>query len=249
MSNLVNKAKDIEKRLIEEKHKLVGAIAGGMAHDYNNILTAISGNVSLAKMYLMKDTEKALEKLNQAEIAFRRAKDLTRQLLIFSKKGMPIKSTASIAELIHNSVDLAFKDSNVKCEMSIPDDLFLIEADQGQIMQVFNNLLKNAEEAMQQNGLITVQAENIKKGSDNQLPLNNGNYVKITIKDHGTGIKEEDLPRIFDPYFSTKPRAKGLGLAIAYSITKNHDGYIDLTSELDVGTTFYLYLPASEKVE
>lgn len=245
----MNKAKDIEKRLIEEKHKLVGAIAGGMAHDFNNILTAISGNVSLAKMYLMKDTEKALEKLNQAEIASRRAKDLTRQLLIFSKKGMPMKSTASISELIHNSVDLAFKDSNVRCEISIPDDLFLIEADQGQIMQVFNNLLKNAEEAMQQNGLITVQAENIKEGSDNQLPLNNGNYVKITIKDHGTGIKEEDLPRIFDPYFSTKPRAKGLGLAIAYSIIRNHDGYIDLTSELNVGTAFHVYLPVSGKVE
>ena len=245
----MNKAKDIEKRLIEEKHKLVEAIAGGMAHEFNNILTAISGNVSLAKMYLIKDTEKALEKLNQAEIASRRAKDLTRQLFIFSKKGMPMKSTASISELIHNSVDLAFKDSNVRCEISIPDDLFLIEADQGQIVQVFNNLLKNAEEAMQQNGLVILEAENIKEGSENQLTLTNGRYVKITIKDNGTGIKDEDLPRIFDPYFSTKPKAKGLGLAIVYSIIRNHGGYIDLTSELNVGTAFHVYLPVSGKVE
>ena len=245
-----NQEKDIEENQIDQKHNLVGAIAGGMAHDFNNILTAISGNVSLAKMYLRKDTEKAFEKLNQAETASRRAKDLTRQLLIFSKKGgTPMKRPASIAEIINNSIDLSLKDSNVRCEISMPDDLFLIEADQGQIIQVINNLIKNAEEAMQQGGLITLEAENITMGSKNNVPLRKGKYVKITVKDHGTGISKEDLPRIFDPYFTTKPKAKGLGLAIAYSIIKNHAGYIDLISELDIGTTFYIYLPASEEAE
>ncbi|HEN21152.1 MAG TPA: hypothetical protein ENN86_03995 [Desulfobacteraceae bacterium] len=246
----MNKAKDKEKRLIEEKHKLVGTIAGGMAHDFNNILTAISGNVSLAKMYLMKDTEKTLEKLNQSEDACRRAKDLTRQLLIFSKKGgTPLKRPIAVSEIINYSIGICLRDSAVRCDVSVPDDIFMIDADKEQITQVINQLIKNAEEAMEQGGIITLKAENITRESADKLHLRNTEYVKITIEDHGTGIANEDLPRIFDPYFTTKTKAKGLGLAIAYSIVSNHDGCIDLESELNAGTAFHLYLPACREVK
>lgn len=248
--NSEGKKTGTEATLIEQKHKLVGAIAGGMAHDFNNILTAISGNVSLAKMYLMKDTEKTLEKLSQSEDACRRAKDLTRQLLIFSKKGgTPLKRPIAVSEIIKYSIGSSLRDSAVRCDVSVPDDTFMIDADKEQITQVINHLIKNAEEAMEQGGIITLKAENIPRGSAGKLPLRNTEYVKITVEDHGTGIAEKDLPRIFDPYFTTKNKSKGLGLAIAYSIISNHDGCIDLESELDAGTTFHLYLPACREVK
>ena len=113
--------------------------------------------------------------------------------------------------------------------------------------QVINNLIINATQAMPEGGIIEVRAENMTEGAEHAIPLKEGKYIKISIKDHGIGIFEEHLPKIFDPYFTTKQKGSGLGLATSYSIVKNHCGYITAESELGIGTNFYIYLPASPK--
>jgi putative nucleotidyltransferase with HDIG domain len=244
----ISEKQEMEKEILRaQKFESIGIIAGGIAHDFNNILTAISGNVSLAKMYL-KPAEKAFEKLTQAEKASFRAKDLTRQLLTFSKTGgAPDKTTISVAELARDSAGFALRGSNVQLKFSLPDSLSPVEADEGQINQVINNLIINASQAMPEGGTIWLAAENVTVSGGNGSPLKRGKYVKITIKDTGIGIPEAILPKIFDPYFTTKPKGSGLGLATAYSIIKKHDGHINVESEPNAGTTFFLYLPASQK--
>jgi PAS domain S-box-containing protein len=229
-----------------EKLESIGVLAGGIAHDFNNILTAILGNITLAKIYAESD-DKILERLTEAEKASLRAKDLTQQLLTFSKGGAPIKKTASIRELLKDSVSFILRGSNVKCEFFLPDDLWSVELDEGQMNQVINNLVINAQQAMPEGGVMNVRAENMAVGKGHGLPLKEGKYVKIAIEDQGTGISKEHLSRIFDPYFTTKQKGSGLGLTTAYSIIKNHDGYISVESRLGEGTCFNIYLPASEK--
>lgn len=229
-----------------EKLESIGILAGGIAHDFNNILMGILGNISLAKMDA-KPEDKVFERLTEVERASLRAKDLAQQLLTFSRGGAPIKKTASVAELLKDSVTFALRGSNVRCEFSLPDDLWPVEVDEAQINQVINNLIINAEQAMPEGGIINVRAENMVVGTEQGLPLKEGRYVKIAIEDQGIGILKEHLPRIFDPYFTTKQKGSGLGLATSYSIIKRHDGYITVESQLGVGTTIYIYLPASEK--
>ena len=231
-----------------QKLESVGILAGGIAHDFNNILTGILGNISLAKMEANPEDE-IYARLTEAEKASLEATNLTQQLLTFSKGGAPIKKTASIAELIRDSADFALRGSNVKCEFSIPDDIWPGEVDKGQMSQVINNLIINADQAMSEGGIIKVRAENVTVGAEHNLPLADGKYVKIEIEDEGIGIPKEHLPKIFDPYFSTKQKGSGLGLATSYSIIQRHAGYITAESELGVGTTFYIYLPASQKKE
>ncbi|HOC38753.1 MAG TPA: PAS domain S-box protein, partial [Thermodesulfobacteriota bacterium] len=226
-----------------QKFESLGILAGGIAHDFNNILTAISGSITLAKMYA-KPGEKTLEKLLQAEKASQRAKDLTRQLSSFSRGGMPEKKTASLAELIRDSVGFVLRGSNVRCEPLIADDLWPADVDAGQISQVLNNLIINADQAMTGGGIITITAENVMVLEEDTIPLASGPYVKIAVKDQGIGIPKDDLPKIFDPYFTTKREGNGLGLASAYSIMKKHNGHIMVESEPDLGTAFFLYLPA-----
>ena len=223
----------------------IGILAGGIAHDFNNLLMAILGNISIAKLYARED--KAVASLKEAERACLTAKNLTQQLLTFSKGGAPIKKTTSIAELIKGAVGFALSGSSVKCEFFIPDDLWFADVDEGQISQVIQNLVINADQAMPKGGIIKVQAENVVVKQRDNLPLKEGKYVKISISDQGIGIAKEHIPKIFDPFFTTKQSGSGLGLATAYSIVKRHDGYITLESQVDVGTTFYIYLPASDK--
>ncbi len=238
-----------ERRLEEElqKAKMIestGVLAGGIAHDFNNILTVISGNISLAK--ILSTDQKIIDRLSGAEKACIRAKNLTQQLITFAKGGAPIKKTASIAAFLKESVNFVLHGSNVKCEFSMSDDLKCCEIDEGQISQVINNLIINADQSMPNGGTITVEAENIDIGPRDGLPLRHGEYIKIAIRDTGTGIPTADLPKIFDPYFSTKQQGKGLGLASCYSIVNNHDGLITVDSQEGVGTTFFIYLPASD---
>ena len=241
-----------EKRKMEEErlkiHKLesIGLLAGGIAHDFNNILTAFMGNISLSKLYV-KPEGKIFERLEEMEKATLRAMDLTGQLLTFSKGGAPVKKTLSISELIKDCAIFALRGSNVQCEFSFSDDLWPSEIDEGQISQVINNMIINADQAMPEGGEIQVCAENMVVDAKLSLPLRPGRYIKISIQDQGSGIPKERLPRIFDPYFTTKQKGSGLGLATAYSIIDKHDGYIVAESELGVGSTFYIYLPASEK--
>lgn len=228
------------------KLESVGLLAGGIAHDFNNILTGIVGNISLAKI-LAPLPPAVIERLEQAERASLRAKDLTQQLLTFSKGGAPIKRTTQLSELVADSIDFALRGSNVRAEFSLPPDLWPADVDESQISQVLNNLTINALQAMPKGGVVTVSARNClpERGGIHGLPV--GRYIRITIKDEGCGIRPEHLPRIFDPYFTTKKQGSGLGLATAYSIIRKHSGVITVHSMVEVGTTFDIFLPASEK--
>lgn len=231
-----------EKLLKSEKIESLGVLAGGIAHDFNNLLNAIMGNIDLAVMDLPPG-DRIHESLSRAEKAILRAKDLTQQLLTFSKGGAPIKKTASISELIRDSADFAIRGSNAKCGFDLPEDLWKVEIDLGQMSQVINNVVLNGIHAMPGGGQIYIHAENIVIGY-NGPELKQGKYVKVTIKDTGSGISKEHLPRIFEPYFTTKHTGSGLGLATTYSIIKKHDGHIEVASEIGKGTIFSIFLPA-----
>jgi CheY-like chemotaxis protein len=204
------------------------------------------GNISLARLSAGPHDE-VFEPLANAEKASLRAKDLTQQLLTFAKGGAPVKKPTSIAELIEETASFAIHGSNVRCDFAVTADLWTAEVDEGQISQVVNNLVINAVEATPGGGTIWVSAENVSLGPQAALPLAPGPYVKITVADRGIGIPEEHLTRVFDPYFTTKQKGSGLGLATTYSIVKKHDGHVAVESRLGFGSTFTVYLPASGK--
>jgi signal transduction histidine kinase/CheY-like chemotaxis protein len=231
-----------------QKIESMSLMVSGMVHDFNNILTTISGGICLAKMYLTSE-DKAFKKLEQAEKAFVQAKDLTRQFLSFSKKGgAPVKKTVQVSELIKDACNLILTGSKAQCECSVADNLLPVEADKGQLSQVINNILINAKQAMPEGGTIWVTSRNVTLTANNNLRLNKGKYIKITIKDQGIGIPKKDLMRIFDPYFTTKDSGSGLGLSTSYSIVKKHGGTILVESRIDMGSTFWILLPASDKM-
>ena len=248
MRDVTERKKREEELLRSSKLESLGVLAGGIAHDFNNLLTGIIGNASLARM-LCNPEDKAYKRLTELEDASLRAKDLTQQLLTFAKGGVPIKKITSIAKLLRDSVNFALRGSNITCDFSIPEDLSPVEIDEGQITQVIHNLIINAEQAMPKGGLIKVSAGNISVSPSTGLPVQDGEYIKITVSDTGIGISSENLIRIFDPYFTTKDEGSGLGLATVYSIIKNHGGYITAESESGAGTTFHIYLPASSHKE
>jgi two-component system, cell cycle sensor histidine kinase and response regulator CckA len=231
------------------KMETIGILAGGIAHDYNNILTVMAGNISLAQIYLGSSVEKVPEKIKEIEKAVFQAKELTRQLATFSKGGAPAKETLPLKRLLRNSVSLSLRGSNVKGEFSLAKNLHLVQMDMGQIRQALNSIIINAVQAMPQGGKIRVEAENYYcKGSlGHGVYLEEGDYVKITILDEGPGIPERDAKKIFDPFFSTKAQGSGLGLTTAMSIVQRHGGTIAVESQLGEGTAFYLFLPASKK--
>ena len=240
----ITEKKKIEEQLAKvEKLETVGVLAGGIAHDFNNILQGILGNVSLAMLY---DTpgSKIHENLLETEKAALRAKELTQQLLTFSKGGEPVKSTASIAEIIRDSCGFVLHGSGIACEYIIPEDLWLVDIDKGQISQVFQNLAVNAREAMASGGTIRVACENF-INRDGAIPgLAGREYIKITFQDTGCGLPAATVDKVFDPFFTTKQKGSGLGLAICHSVITKHEGQIFVESEPGAGTTFILYLPA-----
>jgi len=184
-------------------------------------------------------------RLTEAEKACVRAQGLTNQLLTFSEGGAPVKQAIHISKLIVDGCRFALLGSNVNGEYALPADLWPVEVDQAQINQVMNNLVINAKQAMPQGGTIWITAENVTVAADEGLPLGGGRYVRISVRDQGTGIAEDHVPRIFDPYFTTKKKGSGLGLATAYAIVRNHQGLITVESKLGLGTTFRVFLPAS----
>lgn len=242
-----------ENKMLEKEHlkaqklESIGILAGGIAHDFNNILTAIIGNITLAKMDVIPEHE-IYGRLEEAEKASERAQDLTRQLLTFSKGGAPIKKSASIAQIVEESSSFALRGSKVKAKFDLAKDLKAVVVDPGQISQVINNLIINAVQAMPEGGKIKISAENVEIDSPDKIELGPGEYIKIVIKDNGLGIKADHLRKIFDPYFTTKQKGSGLGLATSYSIIKNHDGYIGVESKLGIGTAFTIYLPSSDEI-
>ena len=235
----------VKEVLKAQKLESVGILAGGIAHDFNNILTAILGNLSLAKMHAGPQS-KIFERLTQAERASMRARDLTQQLLTFSKGGMPIKKTAPIQVLLQEWVGFALRGSNVKSEFEIQENLRDVEIDQGQVSHAIHNLVINADQAMPNGGRIKISAEDYVELSGKNARLAPGNYVKISVADEGVGVAPEHLPKIFDPYFTTKEKGSGLGLATSYTTIKKHGGRIEVESEVGRGATFSLFLPASD---
>ncbi len=239
--------KKMEEELLKiEKLESVGVLAGGIAHDFNNTLTGILGNISLAKMDIPESTD-SFAALDEAEKAAVRAKDLTQQLLTFSKGGQPVKKAASIVEMIRESASFILRGSKVGYELEVAPDLRSVEVDSGQISQVFQNLTMNAMQAMPAGGMISINAENRTVEEHSLLPLDQGDYVEITFSDNGHGIQVDQLQRVFDPYFTTKQTGSGLGLSTTFSIIKNHGGHVAVDSRVGVGTTFRIYLPSSGK--
>ncbi len=230
-----------------EKLESIGILAGGIAHDFNNILTAIMGNINLSK--LISRDPRLREILDDAEKASVRAQELTQQFLTFSRGGAPVRRIASIEEIIRDSSRFTLRGSNVRSSFHFQDGLRPVNVDVGQLSQVMQNLVINADQAMPDGGDIVIIAENVIVPSESVLPLKPGQYVKISVTDTGIGIPAENLSKIFDPYFTTKSDGNGLGLTSTFSIIKRHDGYISVESEPGKGTTFYLYLPSSEKQE
>ncbi len=233
-----------EQLLRARKLEAVGLLAGGIAHDFNNLLQGVFGSLSLAKMFADKEG-KVLRMLEDAETALTRARNLTRQLLTFSKGGEPVKKVISLPPVIHNSVKFALSGSSVNYLCSIDDKLRLVEADEGQINEVMHNIVLNAIEAMPEGGTIRLEVGNVELDAKSSLPLGKGHYVRIAIEDSGTGIPDSHLSKIFDPYFTTKRKGSGLGLTTSYSIIKKHGGLLDVKSQLGLGSTFFVYLPAS----
>ena len=239
---------EAERRKAETLEQL-GLLAGGIAHDFNNLLTAIIGNISLASLLLPPSDEMAT-RLNDAKNASLRARDLAQQLLTFARGGAPIKKTASIGRLIQDTVSFSLRGTHSRSEFDFGSELWPAEIDAGQISQVIANLVVNADQAMPNGGTLRVQCENFIYGGDPQIPdLAPGDYIRIRIRDEGTGIPDNCLKRIFDPYFTTKPKGTGLGLATTYSIVKNHNGLITVESEMHRGSTFTIYLPAARHHE
>jgi len=244
----ISDRKRVEEEIIKiKKLESIGVLAGGIAHDFNNILASILGNISLANLLLKPDEVKVHELLKEAERASMRAKGLTQQLLTFSKGGEPIKDLASITEVIMDSVKFILRGSNVKCEYSIPNDLWYSEIDKGQISQVIQNIILNASQAMPEGGVISINCENYVYNGAMILPIAAGNYIKISLTDKGAGIPGDLLNKIYDPYFTTKHDGDGLGLAITHSIIMKHKGHIAVDSKLKQGTTVTIYLPASKQ--
>jgi two-component system cell cycle sensor histidine kinase/response regulator CckA len=237
---------EAERRKAETLEQL-GLLAGGIAHDFNNLLTAIIGNISLASLLLPPNDEMA-SRLDDAKNASVRARDLAQQLLTFARGGAPIKKAASIGKLIQDTVSFSLRGSHSRSEFHFGADLWPAEVDSGQISQVIANLAVNADQAMPNGGTLHVSCENFRYTSTTApaIPdLPPGDYIRISIRDEGVGIPEKYIKRIFDPYFTTKPKGNGLGLATAYSIIKNHNGFMTVESEVHLGSTFNLYLPAA----
>jgi len=246
--DITEKQKVEDELLRSRKLESIGVLAGGIAHDFNNFLTAVLGNISIAKMQT-KAGEKIHLRLGDAEKACYRARDLTKQLLTYSKGGAPVKTIVSLAPVLRDSTGFTLAGSNVRCKYLIPDSLWLVEADAGQISQIINNLMINACQAMPEGGVVELKAENVTLEGSQASALLPGRYVKITVMDHGNGIPEENLLKIFDPYFTTKEKGSGLGLATCYSIAKRHGGLITVESKPGSGTRFFVFLPVSHKNE
>jgi len=240
-----------EKRLLEDerlktqKLESIGTLAGGIAHDFNNLLQGVFGFISMAKL-TYNQKEKSLAMLEQAEKALHQSVNLTSQLLTFSKGGKPVKKVASLRPVIENAARFALSGSRNEATITIADDLLSVEIDEGQIGQVIQNIVLNADQAMPLGGRIAITGRNISSSPTTARNLQlTGDCIEIVIQDQGTGIPAEHLTRIFDPYFTTKEKGSGLGLATSYSIIRNHDGLITVSSEMGKGTTFTITLPAS----
>ncbi|MDH4127287.1 MAG: PAS domain S-box protein [Spirochaetota bacterium] len=242
----LTRQRQIEKELLKaQKLESIGILAGGIAHNFNNILTGVSGNIALAKMGISSEHE-IYSNLLDAEEIIMQAKNVSQRLMTISRGENPVKKLDRISDLLINTVKYSLANSNIKYNFLISNDLWMLEFDSIQITQVINNIVVNSKEAMHDDGILEIKAENITNESESFLSQF-VKWVKITIKDNGVGISKEHFKNIFDPYFTTKSNGNGLGLASSYSIISKHDGIINFDSTISEGTAFYIYLPVSNE--
>jgi signal transduction histidine kinase/CheY-like chemotaxis protein len=239
-----------EDRLILNKLESTGILAGGIAHDFNNLLTVILLDVELAQELVPPGGE-LTRLLEEAKNTVLTASGLTQQLITFARGGELVRKPTPLSEVIQESVRTALSGSRVRCEFSLAEDLWLVNADKGQIGQVIRNMVLNAREAMPEGGVVSIRAGNVVLGSHENPSLPPGDYIRVSITDQGGGITQDVLPKIFDPYFSTKEkgsqRGMGLGLTICHTVIKKHGGAITVDSEVGE-TTFHIHLPACRKL-
>ena len=242
----ITKRKQTENELLKmQKLESIGTLAGGIAHDFNNLLMALFGNIQMAKSSLPPESY-AAEALTESEQAMDQAIRLTRQLLTFSRGGAPVLEVVDIGRMVEETVRFDLSGSQVKPLIEYPEDLWHARADKGQVQQVISNLVINAAQAMAGGGCLHVCLSNAETGHGEIAGLAPGRYVRVAIRDEGSGIDPKHLEKIFDPYFTTKQAGSGLGLATAYSIISRHNGHISVASRQGEGTTFTFYLPASD---
>lgn len=247
LTDLTESKRRDEERMIMSKLESTGILAGGIAHDFNNLLTVILGNLELAQRS-PQFNETMAAYLNDAEKAAMAARSLTHQFITFAEGDAPVKRLISLTDLLKEEAKFTLRGSSVGYKCSISPDLWRTEVDENQTGQVMRNIILNAREAMPDGGMISIGAENWEVDTSSGLPLPAGDYVRVTIADQGGGIPEEVIPKIFDPYFSTRQRGDqkgmGLGLTICHSVIQKHGGAITVDSKTGIGTTFHIYLPA-----
>ncbi|MBI5834223.1 MAG: PAS domain S-box protein [Armatimonadetes bacterium] len=261
VAGLVMALRDVtaERKLHDEMQRIaklesLGVLAGGIAHDFNNLLTAIVGHAEMARaeydsLAPIGASESVAAHLRDVEQAAMRARGLTQQLLTFAKGGAPVREAVALAPIVAEAVSFALSGSNCRCQTTLPEDLSLVLADPGQLEQVLHNLLLNAAQAMPDGGTIAVEAANVGARELVDLPLEPGDYVRLSVIDQGVGIRPEGLGRIFDPFFTTKPQGNGLGLASVHSIVRQHHGHVAVRSRLGDGARFDVWLPVASVPE
>ncbi|MBN1294860.1 MAG: response regulator, partial [Candidatus Latescibacteria bacterium] len=243
---LIHRKQAEEELQKAQKLESLGLLAGGIAHDFNNLLSGLFIFVDMARRNLGKKDTIVRECLDEAMGCCSRTRDLTQQLLTFAKGGMPVKKTLALEPIIQKTAKLSLSGSNVHCNFELPPTLWTIKGDEGQLSQVFSNILLNSRQAMSNGGLITLAGGNVELRKNEIIDLPEGSYVRIVFSDQGSGIKKDVLSRVFDPFFTTKQTGSGLGLATSYSIIKKHEGHISIDSEVGSGTVVTIHLPASK---
>ncbi len=244
----ISDQKKMETEVVRSRNlQSLATLAGGIAHDFNNLLMAIVGNLSLAKLNTSKNLS-AIEYIEEAERVSFLGKNLTQQLLTFSRGGNRVRNIVQLESIVASMAAEILHGKSIRCVYDITPGVFPVEADREQLRQVFENVLRNAKDAMPAGGKISIKIRNVRFAPDDRLPLIQEDYVRISISDEGVGILPEDIPRVFDPYYTTKvmgsEKGVGLGLAISYAIVKQHGGNITLESTKGHGSVFHVDLPA-----
>jgi two-component system, cell cycle sensor histidine kinase and response regulator CckA len=240
----ITETKHLQEELRRSQNlEALSTFAAGIAHDFNNLLTGMFNSLDLAREQLPPDSP-AQRQFAIAISVFERARDLTQNLLTFAKGGSPVRRAVNVSNIIRESCALSLSGSSIRHEFDADENLSLVEANANQLSQVFTNIILNARQAMGDNGVLSISAGNCKLKAGQMGTLPEGNYVVIRFEDNGPGIPEKVIPKIFDPFFSTKQKGSGLGLATSYSIIKNHGGHIQATSRAGAGANFEIWLPA-----
>jgi signal transduction histidine kinase/CheY-like chemotaxis protein len=228
----------------QDRSEQINILAGGIAHDFNNLLAASLGNIELMKFELEEGSQDIGKYIEKAELALLRARNLTKQLLLFSKNQSQIfKKPVNFNDLLHKVAEFTLSGTSTIVQYDISENLWLASCDESQISQVIQNLVLNASQAMDGKGNIIIRAHNKKIVSRDENSVPSGEYIEIKVQDEGPGIPKENIHKIFAPYFTTKASGTGLGLAVSYNIIKNHQGFIDLSSSPQ-GTIFTITIPA-----